>query len=174
MGSQILVDALEKLRTEWPAGTRPFKSIILAAPDVDSDDLTRLVDCVPSPAERVTLYYCEADRALWASSQFHARLTGGALRHRVGQALCVLPQIENIDANKANTTFIGHSYFVDGNLVLRDLEDILQRDYAPELRVLCPDNKMPEKYAYWKMIDDKMQCQTAATTAAGNKTKEEH
>ena len=76
-----------------------------------------------------------------------------------------LPEIENIDANKANTTFIGHSYFVDGSLVLRDLEDILQRDYSPELRVLCPDNKMPEEYAYWKMIDDKTQCQSAATSA---------
>ena len=73
-------------------------------------------ECVRTPAERVTLYYCEEDRALWASSQYHARQPGGVLRHRVGQALCVLPQIENIDANKANTTFIGHSYFVDGSL----------------------------------------------------------
>jgi esterase/lipase superfamily enzyme len=166
MGSQLLVDALEKLQKDWRPGVRPFKSVILAAPDVDSDDLTKLLDCVRTPAERVTLYYCEADRALWASSQYHASELGGVIRARVGQALCILPQIENIDANKANTTFMGHSYFVDGSLVLRDLEDILQRDYAPELRVLCPDNKLPEEYAYWKMIDDKTQCQTAATTAA--------
>ncbi len=130
MGCQLLVDALDQLRNEWPAGSRPFKSIILAAPDVDSADLTRLLDCVRTPAERVTLYFCEEDRALWASSQYHAHRPGGVLRHRVGQALCVLPQIENIDANKANTTFIGHSYFVDGSLVLRDLEDIVQRDFA--------------------------------------------
>ena len=168
MGCQLLVDALEKLRSEWPAGSRPFKSIILAAPDVDPTDLTRLLQCVRTPAERVTLYYCEADRALWASSQYHARQPGGVLRHRVGQALCVLPQIENIDANKANTTFIGHSYFVDGSLVLRDLEDIVQRDFAPEMRVLCPDSKLPEQYAYWKIIDDKTQCQTAATSAAAS------
>jgi esterase/lipase superfamily enzyme len=166
MGCQLLVDALDKLRTEWRTDQRPFKSVILAAPDVDSDDLTRLLDCVRTPAERVTLYYCEEDRALWASSQYHARQAGGVLRHRVGQTLCVLPQIENIDANRANTTFIGHSYFVDGNLVLRDLEDIVQRNLSPELRVLCPDNKLPEKYAYWKIIDDKTQCQTVATTAA--------
>lgn len=165
MGCQLLVDALDKLRAEWPTGSRPFKSIILAAPDVDSEDLTRLVQCVRTPAERVTLYFCQEDRALWASSQYHARQPGGVLRNRLGQALCVLPKIENIDANAANTTFIGHSYFVDGSLVLRDLEDIVQRDYAPELRVLCPDNKMPEKYAYWKIIDDKTQCKTAATTA---------
>jgi esterase/lipase superfamily enzyme len=165
MGCQLLVSAMDKLRTEWEPDQRPFKSVILAAPDVDSDDLTRLLDCVRAPAERVTLYYCEEDRALWASSQYHARLPGGVLRHRVGQLLCVLPQIENIDANKANTTFIGHSYFVDGNLVLRDLEDILQRNLSPELRVLCPDNKLPEEYAYWKIIDDKTQCQTPATTA---------
>jgi esterase/lipase superfamily enzyme len=148
MGCQLLVDALEKLQAGWTMGQRPFKSIVLAAPDVDSDDLSRVLQCVRTPAERVTLYYCEADRALWASSQFHARQSGGVLRHRVGQALCVLPEIENIDANKANTTFIGHSYFVDGSLVLRDLEDIVQRNYGPELRVLCPDNKQPEKYAF--------------------------
>lgn len=165
MGCQLLVDALDRLRAEWPTGSRPFKSIILAAPDVDSNDLTRLVQCVRAPAERVTLYFCEEDRALWASSQYHARQPGGALRHRIGQALCILPKIENIDANAANTTFIGHSYFVDGSLVLRDLEDIVQRDYAPELRVLCPDSKMPEKYAYWKIIDDKTQCKTAASPA---------
>lgn len=166
MGCQLLVDALEKLQSEWPAGTRPFKSIILAAPDVDSDDLTRLVQCVSTSAERVTLYLCEDDRALWASSQYHARQPGGVLRPRGGQSLCVLPKIENIDANKANTTFIGHSYFVDGNLVLRDVEDIVQRDYGPDLRVLCPDNKLPEQYAYWKIIDDKTQCQSPATSAA--------
>jgi esterase/lipase superfamily enzyme len=165
MGCQLLVDALDKLHTEWKLGQRPFKSIILAAPDVDPDDLTRLLDCVRTPAERVTLYYCEADRALWASSRYHARQPGGVLRSRVGQALCILPQVENIDSNKANTTFIGHSYFVDGSLVLRDLEDIVQRDYAPELRVLCPDNKLPEQYAYWKIIDDKTHCETAATRA---------
>jgi esterase/lipase superfamily enzyme len=165
MGCQLLVDALDKLKPEWPAGSHPFKSIILAAPDVDSEDLTRLVQCVRTPAERVTLYFCQEDRALWASSQYHARQAGGVLRNRLGQALCILPKIENIDANAANTTFIGHSYFVDGSLVLRDLEDIVQRNYAPELRVLCPDNKMPEKYAYWKIIDDKTQCKTAATTA---------
>lgn len=165
MGCQLLVDALDKLKPEWPAGSHPFKSIILAAPDVDSEDLTRLVQCVRTPAERVTLYFCQEDRALWASSQYHARQAGGVLRNRLGQALCILPKIENIDANAANTTFIGHSYFVDGSLMLRDLEDIVQRDYAPELRVLCPDNKMPEKYAYWKIIDDKTQCKTAATTA---------
>jgi esterase/lipase superfamily enzyme len=170
MGCQLLVSALDKLHVEWKPDQRPFKSVILAAPDVDSDDLTRLLDCVRAPAERVTLYYCEEDRALWASSQYHARQSGGVLRHRVGQALCVLPQIENIDANKANTTFIGHSYFVDGNLVLRDLEDIVQRNLSPELRVLCPDNKLPEEYAYWKIIDDKTQCQTAATTAAASPT----
>jgi esterase/lipase superfamily enzyme len=163
MGCQLLVSALDKLKSEWQPKQRPFKSVILAAPDVDSNDLVQLLDCVRTPAERVTLYYCEADRALWASSQFHARRPGGVLRHRSGQALCILPQIENIDANRANTTFIGHSYFVDGSLVLRDVEDILQRDYAPELRVLCPDNKLPEKYAYWKIIDDKTQCASAAT-----------
>jgi esterase/lipase superfamily enzyme len=162
MGCQLLVDALEKLRTGWAADERPFKSIILAAPDVDPDDLSRLLQCLRTPAERVTLYFCEADRALWASSQYHARQSGGELRHRVGQALCVLPDIENIDANKANTTFIGHSYFVDGSLVLRDLEDIVKRDYSPELRVLCPDNKLPEEYGYWKIIDDKSQCESAA------------
>jgi esterase/lipase superfamily enzyme len=166
MGCQLLVDALEKLQSAWPAGTRPFKSIILAAPDVDPDDLTRLLLCVRTPAERVTLYYCEADRALWASSQFHAQQTGQAIRQRVGQALCILPEIENVDANKANTTFIGHSYFVDGSLVLRDLEDIVLRDYGPELRVLCPDNKLPEEYAYWKIIDEKTNCETPVTRAA--------
>ncbi len=166
MGCQLLVDALDSLKREWPAGSRPFKSIILAAPDVDSNDLTRLVQCIRTPAERVTLYFCKADRALWASSQYHARQPGGVLRNRLGQALCILPKIENIDANAANTTFIGHSYFVDGSFVLRDLEDILQRDYAPELRVLCPDNKLPEKYAYWKIIDDKTQCKTAATSVS--------
>jgi esterase/lipase superfamily enzyme len=161
MGCQLLVDALDKLHGEWPTGSRPFKSIIMAAPDVDPDDLSGAVECVCAPAERVTLYFCEADRALWASSQFHARQSG-ELQHRVGQALCLLPEIENIDANKANTTFIGHSYFVDGSLVLRDIEDIVLRDYGPEMRVLCPDSKLPEEYAYWKIIDDKSNCQTPA------------
>ena len=137
MGCQLLVDALEKLKGTWPAGQRPFKSIVLAAPDVDPDDLLRMVQSVRTPAERVTLYFCETDRALQASSQFYAQQAGAVLRPRVGQALCCLPDVENIDANAANTTFIGHSYFVDGSLVLRDLEDIVLRNFQPEARALC-------------------------------------
>lgn len=158
MGCQLLVDALEKLHTGWVDGERPFKSIILAAPDVDPDDLTRMVQSVRTPTERVTLYFCEADRALQASTNYHSQQSGAVIRPRVGQALCCLPDVENIDANAANTTFIGHSYFVDGSLLLRDLEDIVLRNFLPESRALCPDDKMPEDYRFWKIIDDKTQC----------------
>ena len=72
--------------------------------------------------------------------------------------MCCLPDVENVDANAANTTFIGHSYFVDGSLVLRDLEDIVLRNFQPEARALCEDNKLPEDYRFWKLIDDKTQC----------------
>jgi esterase/lipase superfamily enzyme len=165
MGCQLLVDALEKLKDTWPAGQHPFKSVVLAAPDVDPDDLMRMVQSVRTPAERVTLYFCETDRALQASSQFYAQQAGTILRPRVGQALCCLPDVENIDANAANTTFIGHSYFVDGSMVLRDLEDIVLRNFQPEARALCADNKLPEEYRYWKLIDDKTQCADPAAPA---------
>jgi esterase/lipase superfamily enzyme len=162
MGCQLLVDALESLKGGWSPGQRPFKSIVLAAPDVDPDDLTRMVQSVRTPAERVTIYFCEGDRALQASAQFYSKQVGATLRPRVGQSLCCLPDVENVDANAANTTFIGHSYFVDGSLVLRDLEDIVLRNFQPEARALCPDDKLPEEYRYWKLIDDKTQCADAA------------
>jgi len=158
MGCQLLVDALQKLQGTWTEGQRPFRSIVLAAPDVDPDELLPIVDSIRSPAERVTLYFCETDRALQASSEFYAQQAGAAIRPRVGQALCCLPEVENIDANAANTTFIGHSYFVDGSLVLRDLEDIVLRNFQPESRALCEDSKLPEEYRFWKLIDDKTQC----------------
>lgn len=158
MGCQLLVDALQKLHGTWTGGQRPFRSIVLAAPDVDPEELLPIVDSVRSPAERVTLYFCATDRALQASSQFYAQQAGSIIRPRVGQALCCLPDVENVDANAANTTFIGHSYFVDGSLVLRDLEDIVLRNFQPEARALCEDNKLPEDYRFWKLIDDKTQC----------------
>ena len=83
------------------------------------------------------------------------------LRQRVGQALCCLPEMENIDANAANTTFIGHSYFVDGSLVLRDLEDIVQRNFQPGDRgCYVRTTSCRRNIAYWKIIDDKTQCAT--------------
>jgi esterase/lipase superfamily enzyme len=165
MGCQLLVDALDKLHSTWPAGAKPFRSIVLAAPDVDSDDLARIVQSVRTPAERVTLYFCEADRALEISSSYFAEHVAGMIRPRAGQALCLLPDVEDVDANAANTTFIGHSYFVDGSLVLRDLEDIMLRNFQPEERALCPNNKLPEQYRYWKLIDDTSQCADPAAPA---------
>ena len=120
---------LEALHGQLSPGQKPFGQVILAAPDVSVPDFTRLVPAAQARAERVTLYFCPDDEALLASRVEHGN------EPRAGAGVVPITALDNIDARKANTSFLGHGYWADVKQLLIDMQMLVNLGWSPQQRV---------------------------------------
>ncbi len=148
MGNRVLLAALAKLGGDASLG-KPFGHIVLAAPDVDSNDffneyvqyddktnpLTRL-------GETVTLYCCSNDVALKTSQFLHSA-------KRLGEKPCFFPWMESILADNADTSVLGHGYIVEGTKVLTDLKLMMLLNLAAPRRPTLMELLTPQKRPFW-------------------------
>jgi len=126
MGNRALTRALEAI----PAEQKPmFRSIVLAAPDIDAGLFRQLADRFTSKAQRVTLYASSKDEALIASKKVHGYPRAG----ETDNGVLILPGIDTIDASAVKTDFLGHSYF---NSIVPDMAVLFQ--------FLAPPDKRPK------------------------------
>jgi esterase/lipase superfamily enzyme len=72
MGNRALVQALSLLQAVPVPTPKPFKQVVLTAPDVPTQDVESLIAAANVQAERVTLYASSKDKALRASKGLHA------------------------------------------------------------------------------------------------------
>ncbi|WP_210639352.1 alpha/beta hydrolase [Pseudomonas sp. Tri1] len=126
MGTRALTSSLVSLTREKPELTAKLKSIILAAPDIDTRIFKR--DIAPQLTEanlNLTLYASSNDEALKLSRKFH----GSARLGDSGASLTLLKGVDTIDASNADTSFsfIGHSYY-GSKSILSDMYDIFQKN----------------------------------------------
>ena len=115
-----------------PRHTAPdplFGQIILAAPDVDAGAFReRYAPAVLNAlAQQTTLYASSADKALLASTKVHGYTRAGLS----GEHLLAVPGLETIDASPIDTSLIGHSYYGDNPLMIKDLKALIELGYAP-------------------------------------------
>jgi esterase/lipase superfamily enzyme len=118
MGNRVVLNAIDQL-DNLADGERPFGHIILAAPDVD---LRTFVELAPEAALRsdsLSLYFCSRDQALRVSQDIH-------FDSRAGQGPVYLRELINIDATRADTSWIGHAYYADEPRLLADLKQLIQ------------------------------------------------
>lgn len=130
MGNRIFLAAVRQweLQLGQEAGVnKRIGRVVLAAPDVDAATFAALVPSVIRMSERTTLYYCEQDRALEVSRLVH-------LNKPVGLGPFFMEGLDTINADNANTSFLGHGYFAEGNLLLLDLRLLTLFQLAPEQR----------------------------------------
>ena len=132
MGNRPLVDALERMSA---SKQRVFDSIVLTAPDVDSDVLADVAAQIRTTARSVTLYASDTDKALHASRLAHSD------QRRAGEAganLMILDGIDTVDATDVDTGFfaLGHSYVGDDTLAITDLRKLIVGRLPPERRGL--------------------------------------
>jgi len=146
LGNRVTLGAIEILRGGLAAGHKPFGQIILAAPDVAVADFSRLLPAAQEIADRVSLYFCRDDIALAASRFYHSA------EPRAGVDVVPIKFLDNIDARKANTSFLGHGYWADVKQLLIDLQMLVNLGLSPEKRIytLEPVNDLPA-YPYWAL-----------------------
>lgn len=143
MGNRVLLDALNRV-AGLAAADKPFGQIVLAAPDVDLLDFADQSGVLNELGETLTLYSCANDVALKASRGLHsARRLGEQPYFARGLT------IENIRADNADTSFLGHGYIVSGTKVLKDLHLLVQLGLSAELRPTLTGMLSPRGGRFW-------------------------
>jgi len=125
MGNRALISALNQISHEGPL--KPFRQIILAAPDINTLEFRQLAEAITSRGDRVTIYVSPRDKALRASrtlNQFR----------RIGEYITVIPGIDTIDASEVDTSFLYHSYFAHSRSVMSDIASLILDGKEPERR----------------------------------------
>lgn len=144
MGNRVLLGALMELSTDPQVkGTQPFGHVVFAAPDEMAQKFALQVKQISGLARTRTLYFCMDDLALRASQQFHNNV------NRAGQVLIPIAELDNVDSIRANTSILGHDYFVSANPLLVDIERLLNLDCGPKSRPPLALDKLVN-YEFWK------------------------
>jgi esterase/lipase superfamily enzyme len=114
----------KKIHLIGDAGGPEFDQILLTAPDVDAEVFQEeIAPHFLRSGRRVTLYASTNDWALVASSS----LRSGRLRlgENIQKAIG-LTGVDSIDASSVDTSLLGHSYFGDKPVVIRDIQAVLR------------------------------------------------
>jgi esterase/lipase superfamily enzyme len=139
MGNRVLLRAINKLIRETTPKDRPFGQIILAAPDIDSNEFNNIIPSAFLHADAVTLYFCEKDKALIASRAVH-------FDTRVGQVGFCRSEIINVDAANANTSWLSHDYYVSNHPLLFDLRLVVTESMKASQRTTIRPIEAPNNY----------------------------
>ena len=138
MGARVMTQALARLRAarNFAGGTKPFKNLVFAAPDVDAAEFKSRIldDGVVGLADRTTCYAVVYDRALRASEYVHGRAYPRA--GTAGVSILVIPGVDTVDVSLNDASIVGHSYYADNRAVIHDLHMLLVLDAPPERRNL--------------------------------------
>ncbi|RTZ17280.1 alpha/beta hydrolase [Vibrio aquaticus] len=148
MGNQVLLNGLNELALRNPNKTL-FKSIILAAPDVDSQWFTyQIAPRILTLASNWAVYTSENDGALIASEKVNQA-------KRLGMPVSLAEGVDVIDTSGLNAAPWSipesHSYYANKLPVIEDLVSHL-RGIPPEKRALIEANT--QQGNYWQLIED--------------------
>jgi esterase/lipase superfamily enzyme len=123
MGNRSVLQVLERMALK-PDTPRPaFGQLILAAPDVDASEFRdRYAPAARELCGQITLYASSNDRALQASTKVHGFTRAGLS----GDHLLALTGIETVDVSPIDTSLIGHSYYGNNPLMIRDLRALVE------------------------------------------------
>ncbi len=150
MGNRALTAAVERLSLRGEDAPR-FGRIVLAAPDVDAGEFrSRYLPALSRLARRVTLYASSNDRALRASTEVHGYDRAGMS----GEFLVIAPGLETVDVSPIDTSLIGHSYYGDNPLMIRDMRAVLGLDLPAEDRLWLRRTLRGRDFAYWTFRKD--------------------
>ncbi|MGB1708380.1 MAG: alpha/beta hydrolase [Rubripirellula sp.] len=157
MGNRAMTAAMRQISQQQDSGAPAlFDRIVLAAPDIDADYFRR--DAAPAlvqVANHVTLYASSEDQALIASRKVNGYPRAGDS----GADLVIAPGIETIDVSGTDMSLLGHSYYGDNEIMLRDLYDVV-RARLPATQRTSLIQRALGPMTYWQL---------AQRTTAGNR-----
>jgi esterase/lipase superfamily enzyme len=147
MGTRALTNALKEISYIY-SGEHVFKNIILAAPDIDKDVFKEsLYPYIIKTTDQITLYASSDDSALKLSMTLH----GGERIGQGGDNIFVFKGLDTIDATGIDTSLLGHSYFAEKEVLVKDIKDVIQKSLPPAKRKSLIE-KIKAKLIYWKFI----------------------
>ena len=146
MGNRALVQALERMALQQNPTKPMFGQLVMAAPDIDAAEFRdRYAPAVTRMASHVTLYASANDRALAASTKVHGYTRAGLS----GDSMAVVPGIETVDVSQIDTSLIGHSYYGDNPLMIRDMQALVELSIPAANRPWLEQIVRSPGLAYW-------------------------
>lgn len=148
MGNQVLLNAFNELSLKEETQSLQFGSVILAAPDVDSEWFQyQLAPRISRLAKNWAIYTSENDGALIASEKVNQV-------KRLGMPVSLVDNFDIIDTSQLNAAPWSipesHSYYANKLPVIIDLVDHL-RGVPPSERALVKMNNKDGEY--WQMTE---------------------
>jgi esterase/lipase superfamily enzyme len=130
MGNRGVLRALSQLTSQLENEVqKPFRQIILAAPDVDSNEFQQLAAMLTRLCSRSTMYASRRDWAVWLSRIIHRHTRAGYfLPYTVAQG------VDTIAVPSFNADLLGHSYYAEAHELLHDIFMLIHSDFAPQNR----------------------------------------
>jgi len=149
MGNLVALDALSSYsQTQDPI---KISQVIMAAPDVDSDQFRGIIPKIHKIVEGLTLYASSADRALMASKKIAGNI------FRAGdvpvEGPIVLPGLETIDVTAMGAEMFGlnHDTFASDRSLIDDIGLLIsERRHAPRLSQIRQVPEKPSSPRYWR------------------------
>jgi esterase/lipase superfamily enzyme len=146
MGNRAVVQALERMALQQNPSEPMFGQLVMAAPDVDAAEFRdRYAPAVMRMARHVTLYASANDRALVASTKVHGHTRAGLS----GASMTVIEGIETVDVSPIDTSLIGHSYYGDNPLMIRDMQALVELNQPAAGRPWLERIARSPSLAYW-------------------------
>lgn len=151
MGNRALMETLERIYLQNKEQHYKFGQIIMAAPDVDSSLFrNRYVPVLQEMSERATLYASSNDRALLASTEIHGYTRAGLS----GEHLLALTGVETVDVSPIDTSLVGHSYYGDNPIMIRDLQALIHENIPANAREWLQEMLQKPDVFYWKFREN--------------------
>ena len=132
MGNQALAEALHMIGLSMPTTQGPvFNQVIMAAPDIDVDQLGGMSEAMAHTAKHFTIYSCKSDLPVRVSRWFHGD------HARVG-SFALVNGFDTIDATLVQVSgLLNHSYVGSVPRVLLDVRKIFEFGCSVQERCCC-------------------------------------
>ncbi len=146
MGSRAMLQALERIALQQTTPKPVFGQLVLAAPDVDASEFRdRYAPAVTRIARQVTLYASSNDHALLASTKVHGHTRAGLSTG----LMTVVRGVDTVDVSPIDTSLIGHSYYGDNPLMIRDMRALVELSEPAASRPWLEQIANAPELAYW-------------------------
>jgi esterase/lipase superfamily enzyme len=151
MGNRTLVGGLELLGLRYPRQQPMINQIVMAAPDLDSEEFAaRYAEGVERCGERTTIYTSSTDRALIASVKVNGQKRLGLVS--AIPSVTDNPDFDFVDVTPIDTSLLGHSYYGNHPLMIQELGTLLRGEIRPEQRHWLTIKNAQQRPPIWHFV----------------------
>lgn len=147
MGNRVVSESLHALPSN--VETSRLNQVILAAPDIDAATFEDIAERFKGKVRQITLYASSRDLALETSQRVHGYRRAGDSQPEV----VIVDNVVTVDATRADTNLLGHSYVGDSKSILADIFHLLESGAPPEDRRFYLEAAEQKGKRYWLFIN---------------------